>query len=150
MTGYFTGAALFDTTSLTNRGLADAFVMHVTAAGAIDWAIQAGGTSFTALVQPSIRVSTRARRRMCSGPSTMIVLTSQNRLIHPVFSGLAAVRILSRKFNVSYRGDSKTARERAASTTMTTECASPPHRSVGVGNAGNDVAALSAVTERIA
>ena len=47
VTGYFTGTALFDTTSLTTRGLADAFVMHVTAAGAIDWAVQAGGTSFT-------------------------------------------------------------------------------------------------------
>jgi len=47
VTGYFTGTALFDTTSLTTRGLADAFVVHVTAAGAIDWAVQAGGTSFT-------------------------------------------------------------------------------------------------------
>ncbi|KOO52965.1 pkd domain-containing protein [Chrysochromulina tobinii] len=45
VTGYFSGEASFGSTSLTSRGRYDAFVMHVTASGAIDWAIQAGGTS---------------------------------------------------------------------------------------------------------
>ena len=43
VTGDFSGEASFGSTSLTSRGSSDAFVMHVTAAGAIDWAIQAGG-----------------------------------------------------------------------------------------------------------
>ena len=43
VTGYFSGEASFGLTSLTSRGEFDAFVMHVTASGAIDWAIQAGG-----------------------------------------------------------------------------------------------------------
>ncbi|KOO27823.1 calx-beta domain-containing protein, partial [Chrysochromulina tobinii] len=43
VTGDFSGKASFGSTSLTSRGSSDAFVMHVTAAGAIDWAIQAGG-----------------------------------------------------------------------------------------------------------
>ena len=46
VTGYFSGEASFGSTSLTSRGVQDAFVMHVTASGAIDWAIQAGGTSY--------------------------------------------------------------------------------------------------------
>jgi len=46
VTGYFGGEASFGSTSLISRGDYDAFVMHVTASGAIDWAIQAGGTSF--------------------------------------------------------------------------------------------------------
>ena len=46
-TGTFSGEASFGSTVLTSRGLPYAFVMHVTAAGAIDWAVQAGGTSFT-------------------------------------------------------------------------------------------------------
>jgi len=45
VTGYFSGEASFGSTSLTSRGEFDAFVMHVTASGAIDWAIQAGGAS---------------------------------------------------------------------------------------------------------
>jgi hypothetical protein len=45
VTGYFSGEASFGSTSLTSRGRYDAFVMHVAASGAIDWAIQAGGTS---------------------------------------------------------------------------------------------------------
>ena len=45
MTGFFSGEASFGSTSLTSRGMQDAFVMHVTASGAIDWAAQAGGTS---------------------------------------------------------------------------------------------------------
>ena len=44
--GYFSGEASFGSTSLTSRGEYDVFVMHVTASGAIDWAIQAGGTSY--------------------------------------------------------------------------------------------------------
>ena len=43
MTGSFSGEASFGSTSLTSRGGYDAFVMHVTASGAIDWVIQAGG-----------------------------------------------------------------------------------------------------------
>ena len=43
VTGYFQGKALFGSTSLTSRGMYDAFVMHVAASGAIDWAVQAGG-----------------------------------------------------------------------------------------------------------
>ena len=46
MTGYFSGKASFGMTSHTSRGSYDVFVMHVTASGAIDWAAQAGGTSF--------------------------------------------------------------------------------------------------------
>jgi hypothetical protein len=47
VTGYFSGQASFGSTSLTSRGSTDAFVMHVTASGAIDWAVQAGGESAT-------------------------------------------------------------------------------------------------------
>jgi len=47
VTGYFSGQASFGSTSLTSRGTTDAFVMHVTASGAIDWAVQAGGESAT-------------------------------------------------------------------------------------------------------
>jgi hypothetical protein len=47
VTGYFSGEASFGSTSLTSRGVDDAFVMHVTKAGAIDWAVQAGGTDWT-------------------------------------------------------------------------------------------------------
>ncbi|KOO27777.1 pkd domain-containing protein [Chrysochromulina tobinii] len=47
VTGYFSGQASFGSTSLTSRGNTDAFVMHVTASGAIDWAVQAGGESVT-------------------------------------------------------------------------------------------------------
>ena len=43
VTGFFSGNASFGSTSLTSRGTEDAFVMHVTASGAIDWAVQAGG-----------------------------------------------------------------------------------------------------------
>ena len=46
VTGYFSGEASFGSTSLTSRGMQDAFVMHVTASGAIDWVVQAGGTSY--------------------------------------------------------------------------------------------------------
>ena len=46
VTGYFSGEASFGSTSLTSRGSYDLFVMHVAASGAIDWAVQAGGTSF--------------------------------------------------------------------------------------------------------
>ena len=42
VTGYFSGHASFGSTFLTSRGTEDAFVMHVTASGAIDWAVQAG------------------------------------------------------------------------------------------------------------
>ncbi|KOO31616.1 pkd domain-containing protein [Chrysochromulina tobinii] len=45
VSGYFSGQASFGSTSLTSRGTEDAFVMHVTASGAIDWAVQAGGAS---------------------------------------------------------------------------------------------------------
>ena len=47
VTGHFSGNASFGSTSLTSRGGTDAFVMHVTASGAIDWAVQAGGASVT-------------------------------------------------------------------------------------------------------
>jgi hypothetical protein len=47
VTGYFSETAFFDSTSLTSQGLSDAFVMHVTAAGFIDWVVQAGGTFYT-------------------------------------------------------------------------------------------------------
>eukprot|EP00900_Chrysochromulina_parva_P009829 jgi/Chrpa1/18848/Chrysochromulina_OHIO_Genome00026170-RA len=49
VTGYFRGNVLFGSTSLTSRGMAvtDTFVMHVTASGAIDWAVQAAGESAT-------------------------------------------------------------------------------------------------------
>ena len=46
VTGWFSGVASFGSTSLESRGDLDVFVMHVTASGAIDWAVQAGGTSF--------------------------------------------------------------------------------------------------------
>ena len=46
VTGHFSGEATFGSTSLTSRGEYDAFVMHVAASGAIEWAIQAGGTSY--------------------------------------------------------------------------------------------------------
>ena len=46
VTGYFYGEASFGSTVLTNGDTsADAFVMHVTAAGVVDWAVQAGGTA---------------------------------------------------------------------------------------------------------
>ena len=45
VTGYFEEAGTFGSTSLDSRGNLDVFVMHVTASGVIDWAIQAGGTS---------------------------------------------------------------------------------------------------------
>ena len=45
VTGYFSGNASYGSTLLKSRGLADAFVMHVTASGVIDWAVQAGGAS---------------------------------------------------------------------------------------------------------
>ena len=45
VTGYFQGASSFGSTSLTSRGMYDAFVMHVAASGAIDVAVQAGGRS---------------------------------------------------------------------------------------------------------
>jgi hypothetical protein len=44
VTGWFSGVASFGSTSLESRGDLDVFVMHVTASGAIDWAVQAGGT----------------------------------------------------------------------------------------------------------
>ncbi|KOO32723.1 pkd domain-containing protein [Chrysochromulina tobinii] len=47
LTGYFMDSASFGSTLLESRGLADAFVMHVTASGAIDWVVQAGGGTFT-------------------------------------------------------------------------------------------------------
>ena len=46
VTGYFYGNASFGSTSFTSRGMHDAFVMHVTASGAIDWVIQVGGTFY--------------------------------------------------------------------------------------------------------
>ena len=46
VTGVFSGTASFGGTSLTSRGSFDAFVLHVTASGLIDWAIQAGGASY--------------------------------------------------------------------------------------------------------
>ena len=42
VTGWFSGVASFGSTSLESRGDLDVFVMHVTASGAIDWAVQAG------------------------------------------------------------------------------------------------------------
>ena len=45
VTGYFSGNASFGSTSLTSRGSDDAFILHVTASGAIEWAVQAGGAS---------------------------------------------------------------------------------------------------------
>ena len=45
VTGDFSGKASFGSMTLVSRGNADAFVMHVTASGVIDWAIQAGGAS---------------------------------------------------------------------------------------------------------
>ena len=44
VTGSFCGAVTFGSTSLTNRGACDAFVMRVSGMGVIDWAVQAGGT----------------------------------------------------------------------------------------------------------
>jgi hypothetical protein len=46
VTGVFSGTASFGDTSLTSRGSHDAFVLHVTASGLIDWAVQAGGASY--------------------------------------------------------------------------------------------------------
>eukprot|EP00900_Chrysochromulina_parva_P015771 jgi/Chrpa1/24195/Chrysochromulina_OHIO_Genome00027074-RA len=46
VTGFFSGKASFGSMSLTSHGSADAFVMHVTSSGAIDWAVQAGGASY--------------------------------------------------------------------------------------------------------
>ena len=47
VTGFFSGKASFGSMSLTSQGRsADAFVMRVTASGAIDWAVQAGGASY--------------------------------------------------------------------------------------------------------
>ena len=46
VTGVFSGTASFGDTSLTSRGSFDAFVLHVTASGLIDWAVQAGGASY--------------------------------------------------------------------------------------------------------
>jgi hypothetical protein len=46
VSGLFSGEASFGSTSFESRGQYDVFVMHVTASGAIDWAVQAGGTSF--------------------------------------------------------------------------------------------------------
>ena len=43
VTGDFSGKASFGSTTLVSRGSYDAFVMHVTASGVIDWAVQAGG-----------------------------------------------------------------------------------------------------------
>ena len=45
VTGDFSGKASFGSTTLVSRGSYDAFVMHVTASGVIDWAVQAGGAS---------------------------------------------------------------------------------------------------------
>ena len=42
--GSFYGKASFGSTYLISRGSYDAIVMHVAASGAIDWAVQAGGT----------------------------------------------------------------------------------------------------------
>ncbi|KOO25929.1 pkd domain-containing protein [Chrysochromulina tobinii] len=46
VSGLFSGKASFGSTSFESRGQYDVFVMHVTALGAIDWAVRAGGTSF--------------------------------------------------------------------------------------------------------
>ena len=43
--GRFGGTAYFGTTFLSVTGSYDAFMMHVSSAGTIDWAIKAGGTS---------------------------------------------------------------------------------------------------------
>ncbi|KOO23570.1 calx-beta domain-containing protein [Chrysochromulina tobinii] len=45
VTGKFRGLAMFGSTSLSGFDFYDVFVMHVTAYGVIDWAVQAGGTS---------------------------------------------------------------------------------------------------------
>ena len=46
VTGYFAGSALFGWKALIGLGNDfDAFVMHVTATGSIDWAVQTSGTS---------------------------------------------------------------------------------------------------------
>jgi hypothetical protein len=45
VTGKFRGQAMFGSTSLSGFDFYDVFVMHVTAYGVIDWAVQAGGTS---------------------------------------------------------------------------------------------------------
>ena len=45
VTGYFHGTATFGATSLTSSGYGfggDIFVMHVTSAGVIDWAVRGG------------------------------------------------------------------------------------------------------------
>ena len=46
VSGLFSGEASFGSTSFDSRGKYDVFVMHVTASGTIDWAVQAGGPSF--------------------------------------------------------------------------------------------------------
>ena len=43
MTGTFLSSTTFGSTTLTSRGNRDVFIMHVTSAGTIDWAVQAGG-----------------------------------------------------------------------------------------------------------
>ena len=45
VTGDFTGRATFGSTTLTSSGGYDVFVAHVSSAGAIDWAVKAGGSS---------------------------------------------------------------------------------------------------------
>ena len=45
VTGDFSGKASFGSTTLVSRGSYDAFVMHVTASGAIDWVVRASSTS---------------------------------------------------------------------------------------------------------
>ena len=44
VTGDFMGGASFGSTSLVNLGGSNAFVMHVTASGVIDWAVRAGSS----------------------------------------------------------------------------------------------------------
>ena len=48
VTGDFMGNVTFGSTWLQSRGSSDSFVMHVTASGDIDWAIQAGGDMYDA------------------------------------------------------------------------------------------------------
>ena len=45
ITGTFHGAGTFGSTTLISNGNQDVFVMHLTSAGVIDWAIRAGGVS---------------------------------------------------------------------------------------------------------
>ena len=44
VTGVFKSTVSFGTTSLTSAGDSDAFVMGVSGAGAVEWALRAGGT----------------------------------------------------------------------------------------------------------